>query len=111
MNNLTLSDYILTKKELCLKRCHCTPCLECNNLLSVAEAIIESGFVIMSEAFRKAFPDIKYSAEAAHRKFFQMPLVCIVIGDGASGRTVSYVLEQKKESTMKLSASFTPKGN
>lgn len=96
LNNLTLSDYIIAKKKLCSKKDHCTPCLECNNLLLVAETIIVSGFVVMSEAFRKAFPDIKYTAEAARRKFFQLPLVCIVIGDRASGRTVSYLLEQKK---------------
>ena len=49
----------------------------------------------MSEAFRKPFPAIKYTAEVACRKFHQMPLVNIIVGDPSSGTSCSYLLEHQ----------------
>ena len=37
------------------------------SMLSVAQAIVENGFVIMSTAFWDAFSGVKYSAEVARR--------------------------------------------
>ena len=62
-------------------------------MLSVAQAIVENGFVVMSTAFWDAFSGVEYSAEVAHRRFLQMPLVCIIVGEQKSGRSVAYLLE------------------
>ena len=51
----------------------------------------------MSEAFRRSFPAIKYTAEVAYRKFVQMPLVNIIAGDPSSGTSYSYLLEYQPE--------------
>ena len=49
----------------------------------------------MSEVFRKVYPNVKYTAEIARRKFLQMPLVNIVIGNVSSGRACSYLIESQ----------------
>lgn len=51
----------------------------------------------MSKAFREVFPGIKYSAEVARRRFLQMPLVCIVLGDQKSGQSLSYLIENNAD--------------
>ena len=51
----------------------------------------------MSKAFHEAFPSIKYSAEVAHRRFLQMPLMCIVVGDQKSGQSLSYLIENHSD--------------
>ena len=49
----------------------------------------------MSEVFRKVYPNVKYTAEIARRKFLQMPLVNIDIGNVSSGRACSYLIESQ----------------
>ena len=49
----------------------------------------------MSEVFRKVYPNVKYTAEIARRKFLQMPLVNIVIGNVSLGRACSYLIESQ----------------
>ena len=90
--NVSLSKYVSLRKEFCANK-HNTPCSKCASFLTIAHSILKDGYVVMSEAFRNTFPHIKYTAEAARRKLFQMPLVCIVVGDVKSGQSVSYLLE------------------
>ena len=61
----------------------------------VAQSIVDNGYVIMSKAFRQSFLTIKYTAEVARRKFLQLPLVNIIVGDPLSGRSCSYLLEHQ----------------
>ena len=90
--NLSLQEYILARRSVCAKS-HRPPCTECDSLLNTAQSIIDNGYLILSEAFRNVFPGIKYSAEVARRRFLQMPLVSIVVGDPSTGRSLSYLLE------------------
>ena len=94
INDINLKDYILACRTVCAQK-HSATCTECNSLLMIAQSIVDSGYVIMSEAFRKSFPDIKYTAEVARRKFFQLPLVSITVGDPSSGKSCSYLLENR----------------
>jgi len=59
----------------------------------LCHCIVTNGFISLSKAFHEAFPGIKYSAEVARRRFLQMPLVCIVMGDHKSGQSLSYLNE------------------
>lgn len=91
INNISLKDYILARRTVCTQK-HPPTCVECDCLLMVAQNIADNGYVTMSEAFRRSFPDIKYTAEIARRKFLQMPLV---VGDPSSGTSCSYLLEHQ----------------
>lgn len=94
IDNISLKDYILARRSFCMQG-HSTDCTECDSLLMVAQSIVDDGYVIMSEAFRKSFPTVKYTAEIARRKFLQMPLVNIIVGDPSSGKSRSYLLESR----------------
>ena len=89
INNISLKDYILAPRTVCTQK-HPPTCIECDCLLMVAQNIVDNGYVIMSEVFRRSFPAIKYTAEVARHKFLQMPLVA---GDPSSGTSCSYLLE------------------
>ena len=67
---------------------HSKPCVECYGILSIAQTIVENGFVVMSTAFWDAFPGVKYSAEVACCRFLQMPLVYIIVGEQKCGRSL-----------------------
>ena len=94
MKNLSLPEYISACRTVC-SQTHSNTCQECKPILTVAQTIIDDGFVVMSEAFRNAYPSLKYTAEIARRKFLQMPLVNIVIGNTGSGRACSYLVENQ----------------
>ena len=55
--SLSLKEYILARKTVC-KKDHCSLCTECDSLLSIAQTIVDSGYVVLSEAFRNAFRKI-----------------------------------------------------
>ena len=86
--SLSLKEYVSARKTVCTKN-HCTPCMECDSLLNIVQTVIDDGYVVLSEAFRNAFPGVKYSAEVARRKLLQMPLVSIVVGIPSTGRSLS----------------------
>ena len=90
--SLSLKEYILAQKTVC-KKDHCSPCTECDSLLSIAQTIVDSGYVVLSEAFRNAFLEIRYSAEVARHRLLAMPLVSIVVGSPSTGRSLSYLFE------------------
>ncbi len=91
IRSLTLQDYILARKTICANS-HPT---QCDSLLISANSILENGSGILSEIFRKAFPGTKYTAEVAKRRFLQMPLVTILVGDPSSGRSLTYLIESQ----------------
>ena len=91
-SELTLPEYITARKTVCTHT-HLVGCKECDSFINIAQLILKNGFVVLSEAFRNSFPSIKYSAEAARRKLLQMPLVSIVVGNAATGKSLSYLLE------------------
>jgi len=98
--NLNLSQYILARQTICQQQ-HAKPCKECDALLFIANYILKNGFISLSKAFHEVFPSIKYSAEVAHRRFLQMPLMCIVVGDQKSGQSLSYLIEIIQISTIR----------
>ena len=89
---LSLTEYIIARKIVC-SRNHKSSCTECDSLLTVAQSIFDNGYTILSEAFRRVFPKIKYTAEIARRRLLQMPLVSIVVGNPSTGTSLSYLLE------------------
>lgn len=89
---LSLTEYIIARKIVC-SRNHNISCTECDSLLTVAQSIVDAGYAVLSEAFRTAFPKIKYTAEVARRRLLQMPLVSIVVGNPSTGTSLSYLLE------------------
>lgn len=93
--HISLKKYVQIRKSFCSKK-HCTPCIDCDALLGVAETILEYGFCVQSEAFKHAYPSVRYSAEVARRKLLQMPLVSIMVGDPHSGKSLSYLLEYQQ---------------
>lgn len=64
-----------------------------NGLSMVGKSVLEEGYCILSEAFRLASPRVKYMAERARRKFLQMSLVAIRIGDPTRGQSFSIFME------------------
>lgn len=94
IKNINLKDCIIACRAVCTDK-HEPDCMECDSLVEIAQSIINNGYIIMSEAFRKSFPGIKYSAEIARRKLFQLPLVSITVGDPSSGESCCYLLENR----------------
>lgn len=66
-------------------------------MLSIAQTIVKNGFVVMSTAFQDVFTGVKYSIKVACHRFQQMFLVCIIVGEQKSGRSLAYLLENNAE--------------
>ena len=66
-------------------------------MFSIAQTIVENGFVVMPIAFQDVFTGVKYSTEVAHHRFLQMFPVCIIVGEQKSGRSLAYLLENNAE--------------
>ena len=65
----------------------------CPPLLSVAQKVIENGFVQLSQAFRSAFPHVAYHSHSAKRRLLQLPLVALRVGQPQSGLSEIYLFE------------------
>ena len=63
-------------------------------MIIVGKAVLEQGYCILEEAFKLASPSVKYTAEHARRKFSQMPLISIHIGDPSSRQSFSILMEK-----------------
>lgn len=61
--------------------------------VTLGKAVLEQGYCILAEAFKLASPGVKYTAEHARRKFLQMPLISIRIGDPSRGQSFSILME------------------
>ena len=92
VSDLSLSEYLAALRAHCTAS-HAKPCSMCNALFVVGKAVLEKGYCILFEAFRLASPKVKYTAERDKRKFIQMPLVAVHIGDPARGHAFSILME------------------
>lgn len=52
---LNLQQYIDARSLFCKKK-HAQTCIECNLLISVAQRILESGFILLKQAFEMCSP-------------------------------------------------------
>lgn len=73
---------------------HSRPCSLCTPLITVGKIVLDKGYCLLSEAFRKTAPRIKYVADHARRKFLQMPLFSVRVGDPKSGQLFSVLMEK-----------------
>ena len=53
---LSLQQYMIAQESDYLER-HKQPCSLCNGLLSTADKVLKDGYILLSEAFRSAFPE------------------------------------------------------
>ena len=89
---LSLGDYIYACATDC-EDSHKQPCAKCSGLLSVGSHISEKGFILLSSAFKQAFPDQTYKPDIAILRFLQMPLASIRVGTPESGQAKWYLVE------------------
>ena len=93
ISGLSLSEYVAARAAHCSTN-HARPCCSgCDGLLMVGKTVLEQGYCSLSEAFKLASQGVKYTAEHARRKFLQMPLVSIRIGDPSRGQSFSILME------------------
>ena len=88
----SLSEYVTARAAHCAAT-HAKPCSVCDALITVGNTVLEKGYCVLSEAFNETSPSVKYKADHARRKFLQMPLVTIHIGDPARGQSFSILME------------------
>ena len=91
-SDLSLFEYLTARKAYCSDT-HQNSFTKCSGMLEVASIILEQGYCILSDAFRLVSPTVKYTADHAKRKFLQMPLACIRIGDLLKGKSFSILME------------------
>ena len=91
-SGLSLFEYTTARAAYCSAR-HASPCV-CHSLIEVGKVILDKGYCNLSDAFRRTSPTVKYSAEHARRKFLQMPLISVCIGDPAKGQSFSILMEK-----------------
>lgn len=89
---LSQSTYIVCHHKNC-KAIHKQPCPRCDGLYSVALHVLQHGYYLLSEAYKTAFPHLKYQSQNALQIFLQMPLAAVRIGTPQSGTAAWYLLE------------------
>lgn len=95
---LNLVEYISTCCFVCNAR-HQQPCEVCDGKVKVARHIVEHGFIKLNTAFTMSNPNVSYSAKDARRKFLQMPLAAIGVGDQKKGTYCLYLVEKKSHTS------------
>ena len=87
---LSLSEYVVAKKERC-KKIHKNfdECSKCSPLVNAANIVIEKSPVALPYLWNRCFPKIPYSSEKAQRKILQMPVSSL----NANGAV--YIVEKK----------------
>ena len=90
--HLSLSDFAANLPSYC-SMTHKSTCSLCPPLLSVGKKIIEGGFVLLSQAFRSAFPHKTYHSHSAKCCLLQLPLVAMRVGNPRSGLSEVYLFE------------------
>ena len=88
-----LREYMLARKKYCAQK-HLQPCLDCSNVLSVAEVIVKEGSCILKDTYELVSPCVKYTTERARRMLIQMPIVSIRIGRPVVGLSYTLLLER-----------------
>ena len=91
---LNLQQYI-DARSLFYKKKHAQTCIECNLLISVAQRILESGFILLKQAFEMCSPGVTYTSSHARRKLLQMPLAAIGVGVKSAGTYCLYLVERQ----------------
>ena len=91
---LNLQQYIDARSLFCKKK-HAQTCIECNLLISVAQHILENGFILLKQAFEMCSPGVTYTSSHARRKLLQMPLAAIGVGLKSAGTYCLYVVERQ----------------
>ena len=94
-SNISLAEFVSNIPEYCSLK-HDSTCTSCTSFLSIANTIIENGFVLMSKAFRSAFPTLSYHPQNARRRLLRMPLVALRVGCPKSGLSEIYLFEHFK---------------
>ena len=89
---LSLTEYIQARKFFC-QSTHCQPCLKCTNMIQVASSVLKDGYMLLSFAFKKAYPTQTYKSDIAILRFLQMPLAAVRIGTPESGMAKWFLLE------------------
>jgi hypothetical protein len=89
--HISLSDFASSLPQYCSRE-HASSCLICPPLLTVAQMVLDSGYVLLSEAFRSAFPLVTYHSHSAKR-LLQLPLVALRVGNPESGFSEVYLFE------------------
>ena len=91
---LNLQQYIDARSLFCKKK-HAQTCIECNLLISVAQRILESGFILLKQVFEMCSPGVTYTSSHARRKLLQMPLAAIGVGVKSAGTYCLYLVERQ----------------
>ena len=91
-SGLSLCDYIQARGMDC-EETHMQPCSKCHKVLSVALQVLNEGYMLLSSAFKQAFPDQTYKSDIAISRLLQMPLASIRIGAPESGRAKWFLIE------------------
>ena len=89
---VSLSDYMQARQAYC-SGYHKAPCVKCSSMLHVATLVLTEGYVSLPHAFSIVSPEVKYTCEKARRKLLKMPLVSICVGNPASGKSFTILLE------------------
>lgn len=89
---LSLSTYIVCHHMNC-KALHTQPCARCYALSSIASHVLKHGYYLLSDAYKTAFPHLKYRSQNALQLFLQMPMAAVRIGTPQSGTSAWYLLE------------------
>ena len=62
--------------------------------------MLKEGYCLLSSAFQKAFPTMKYRTEPARILLLQMPLVAVCIGNPSRGNAYTVPIEKCRELTI-----------
>ena len=89
--DISLANYVYALPQFCTLN-HKSSC-SCSALVSVAQNVLQNGFVLLSEAFRLAFPTVTYHSHNAKHRLLQLPLVALRIGSPESGKSEIFLFE------------------
>ena len=89
---ISLADYAYALPQFCTIK-HKSTCSICPALVNVAQNVLQNGFVLLTDAFRSAFPNVTYHSHSAKHCLLQLPLVALRVGIPESGVAELYVCE------------------
>lgn len=72
-------------------------CKECKGLQAITCAVLDNGFVRLSDTFRSAFPGVTYHSHSAKCRVLQLPLAALRVGRPESGTSEVYLMDYVPE--------------
>ena len=93
--DLHLTDFICALPHYCFTK-HKNSCSKCPPLLQVAKTILDTGYMLLRDAFKSAFPSVTYHSNNAKMKLLRIPLVALRVGEVNSGVSNIYLMEYNK---------------